>query len=183
MGLPPPAQLEPAELRKVNSGLSFYFNAGAPALPHIEERTITLPSGRKRVRVYDPGTPAPAPTAVLLHGGGWVMGSLDTYDGLARQIADRSGLRCLSVDYALAPEHPFPAPLDDCLAAVRWAMSEGAALGIDPQRLVLVGDSSGANLALAVCIALRDSGTPPLRGAALLYGAYSPDLDTPSAHA
>ena len=134
-----------------------------------------------RVRLYDPGIPAPAPTVILLHGGGWVFGSIDTYDGFARQIAKRSGLRCLSVDYALAPEHPFPAPLDDCIAAVRWAVSEGSNFGIDAQRIALIGDSSGANLVLAACLALRDAGSSPVRGAALLYGAYSTDFDTPSA--
>ena len=106
-GLPPPAQLSPTELRRINTSLSFYLNAGAPALPHVEERSISVPSGRTRVRLYDPGITAPAATVVLLHGGGWVFGSLDTYDGFARQIAQRSGLRCLSLEYALAPEHPF----------------------------------------------------------------------------
>ncbi len=183
MGLPPPAQLSPAELRRINAGLSFYFGAGAPALPMIETRTIRLPSGERRVRIYDPGAAAPAPTVILLHGGGWVMGSIDTYDGFARQIAQRSGLRCLSVDYALAPEHPFPMPLDDCLAAVRWAASEGAALGVEGTRLALIGDSAGANLALGVCLALHDAGDIRPCGAALLYGAYSLDLDTPSQRA
>ena len=182
-GLPPPAQLSPTELRRINTSLSFYLNAGAPALPHVEERSISVPSGRTRVRLYDPGITAPAATVVLLHGGGWVFGNLDTYDGFARQIAQRSGLRCLSLEYALAPEHPFPAPLDDCIAAVRWALSEGSSLGIDPQRVALIGDSAGANLALAVCIALRDGGTHSVRGAALLYGAYSLDFDTSSQQA
>jgi acetyl esterase len=182
-GLPPPAMLSPAELRRINAGLSFFFNAGAPPLPHVEETTIDAPSGRTRLRLYDPGIPAPAPTVVLFHGGGWVMGSLDTYDGFARQIAKRSGLRCLSVEYALAPEHPFPVPLDDCIAAVRWAVSEGSVFGIDPRRIAVVGDSSGANLALGVCLALRDAGAQTVRGAALLYGVYSLDLDTPSQRA
>lgn len=182
-GLPPPVELSPAELRRINAGLSFYFSAGAPAVPYIETRLISAPSGRVRVRLYDPGVAAPAPTVILLHGGGWVMGSIDTYDGFARQIAYRSGLRCLSVDYALAPEHPFPMPLADCIAAIQWAVSEGAALGIDAQRMAVIGDSSGANLALATCLALRDTGNNPICGAALLYGAYSLDLDTPSQRA
>ena len=180
MGLPPPSRLSPAELRRINGELSFYWNAGAPPLPHIEERIIDVPSGRTRVRMYDPGATAPAATVVLLHGGGWVFGNLDTYDGFARQIAKRSGLRCLSVEYALAPEHPFPAPLDDCIAAIRWAASEGSSLGIDPRRMAVIGDSAGANLAIAVCLSLRDADVSPIRGAALLYGAYSLDLDTPS---
>jgi acetyl esterase len=182
-GVPPPAELSVEELRRINASLSFYFNAGAPPLPHIEERIIDVPSGRARVRLYDPGTAVPAPTVVLLHGGGWVMGNADTYDGFARQIARRSGLRCLSVEYARAPEHPFPAPLDDCIAAVRWAASDGSALGIDGSRLALVGDSAGANLALGVCLALRDAGASPIRGAALLYGPYSLDFDSPSQRA
>jgi acetyl esterase len=182
-GLPPPAELSPAQLRRINASLSFYFNAGAPALPHVEERTIDAPSGRRRVRIYDPGIVAPAATVILLHGGGWVFGDLDTYDGVARQIAKRSGLRCLSVEYALAPEHPFPSPLDDCVAAVRWAASEGSSLGIDGQRVAVIGDSAGANLAIAVCRALHEAGPSPIRGAALLYGAYSLDFETPSERA
>jgi acetyl esterase len=178
--VPPPVQLSPTELRRINGSLSFYFNAGAPALPHIEERTIAAPSGNIRVRLYDPGVAAPSPAVVLLHGGGWVFGSLETYDGVARQIARRSGLRCLSVEYALAPEHPFPMPLDDCIAAVRWAVSKGSELGIDGERVALIGDSSGANLALAVTLALRERGERQVNGAALLYGVYSLDLDTAS---
>lgn len=182
-GLPPPATIPAPELRRINASLSFFLNAGAPPLPHIEERMIAVPSGRTRVRLYDPGTPAPAPTVILIHGGGWVFGTIDTYDGFARQIAQRSGLRCLSIEYALAPEHPFPAPLDDCIAAVRWVVAEGASLGVDPQRIALMGDSSGANLALGTALALREAGASPVRGAALAYGAYSLDLDTPSANA
>ncbi len=179
-GLPALDQLSVPDLRRINTDLIFYLNAGAPALPRVEERIIAVPSGLKRVRLYDPGTRAPAPTAILIHGGGWAVGDLETYDGFARQIAKRSGLRCLSIEYALAPEHPFPAPLDDCIAAVRWAVAEGATLGIDPDRIALIGDSAGANLALGTCLALRDAGQSPVRGAALAYGAFSLDFDTPS---
>lgn len=181
-GIGSPAEIPAPEMRRINSHLSFYLNAGAPPLPHVEERTIPVPSGRARIRLYDPGTSAPAPTVILIHGGGWVIGDLDVYDGFARQIAKRSGLRCLSIEYALAPEHPFPAPLDDCVAAVRWAAAEGGALGIDPRRIALIGDSAGANLALGTCLALRDAGENLVRGAALAYGAYSLDLETPSAN-
>ena len=174
---PRSAELSVEEIRKAFDALAFFLGAGAPPLPHIEERLIAVPSGRKRVRLYDPGTVAPAPTVILIHGGGWVAGDIDTYDGFARQIAKRSGLRCLSIEYALAPEHPFPAPLDDCIAAVRWAASgQSASLGIDPARIALIGDSAGANLALAVCLALRDAGASPVRGAALAYGRYSLDV-------
>jgi acetyl esterase len=177
---PPLFELSPTEARLALQALQVFWSAGAPALPHVEERTIRGASGPMRVRLYDPRIPAPAPTVVFLHGGGWVLGDIDLYDGVARQLANRSGLRCLSVDYGLAPEHPFPAPVEDCLAAVRWAATDGPELGIDPARLAIAGDSAGANLALATCLALRDAGEPLLRRAALIYGAYSDDENTPS---
>ncbi len=111
------------------------------------------------------------------------MCDIDIYDGVARQLAKRSGMRLVSVDYARAPEHPFPIPLDDCAAAVRWVLGNGAEFGIDPARVAIAGDSSGANLALATCLKLRQPGAIPLRGAALIYGCYSPDTDTPTSRA
>jgi acetyl esterase len=96
------------------------------------ERRIGVPSGSTRVRLYDPGTSAPTPTVILLRGGGWVFGTVDSYDGFARQIAKQSGLRCLRVEYALAPEHPCPALLDDCIAAVRWPVRHS---GINSRRV------------------------------------------------
>lgn len=164
----------------INRLLPFYVSAGAPAIPHIEERKIPAASGAIRVRLYDPGTPAPAPAIVFLHGGGFVVCDIDVYDGVARQLAKRSGMRVVSVDYALAPEHPFPVPLHDCIAAIRWVAAHGAEWGIDPARIAVAGDSAGANLTLAAAIALRDAGNSPVRGAALIYGCYAPDLNTQS---
>jgi len=168
------------QARQAISRLQLFWSAGAPAVPHVEERTIPGASGPVRVRLYDPGVPAPAPTVIFLHGGGWVLCDIDLYDGVARQVAVRAGVRCLSVDYGLAPEHPFPIPVQDCVAAVRWAASDGKELGIDPDRMAIAGDSAGATLALATCLALRDAGEPLLRGAALIYGAFSDDAETPS---
>jgi acetyl esterase len=167
----------------INRFLPFYVSAGAPAIPHIEERRIAAASGDIRIRLYDPGTPAPAPAIVFLHGGGFVTCDIDVYDGVARQLAKRSGMRVMSVDYALAPEHPFPIPLNDCIAAIRWVASHGAECGIDPTRIAVAGDSAGANLALAATIALRDAGNSPVRGAACMYGCYAPDLKTASEQA
>jgi acetyl esterase len=169
-----------AEARQAADAIVPMTNFGSPAIPHVETRTIAGASGPIRVRLYDPGTPAPAPTVVFLHGGGWVLFNIDGYDSVARQLAKRSGLRVLSVDYGCAPEHPFPMPLEDCASALRWAAREGAALGIDPNRLAVAGDSAGANLALAACVLLRSEGFMPVRGAALIYGAYSPSLNTSS---
>ena len=106
--------------------------------------------------------------------------SLDTHDGVCRRLANASGLRVASLDYRMAPEHPFPAPLDDCVAATGWLMHHGAELGIDPSRLALAGDSAGGNLSLAALLAQRDRGEPLPRTAALIYGAFSADLDSPS---
>jgi acetyl esterase len=164
----------------INRFLPFYVSAGAPAIPHIEQRLIRAASGDIRIRLYDPGVPAPAPAIVFLHGGGFVTCDIDVYDGVARQLAKRSGMRVVSVDYGLAPEHPFPVPLDDCIAAIRWVAAHGADWGIDPARIAVAGDSAGANLALASTIALRDAGRSPARGAALMYGCYAPDLNTVS---
>jgi acetyl esterase len=164
----------------INRFLPFYVSAGAPAIPHIEERRIAAASGDIRIRLYDPGTPAPAPAIVFLHGGGFVTCDIDVYDGVARQLAKRSGMRVVRVDYALAPEHPFPIPLNDCIAAIRWVASHGRDWGIDPTRIAVAGDSAGANLALAATIALRDAGNSPVRGAACLYGCYALDLNTRS---
>lgn len=164
----------------INRFLPFYVSAGAPAIPHIEERMIPAASGDIRIRLYDPGVPAPSPTIVFLHGGGFVVCDIDIYDGVARQFAKRSRMRVISVDYALAPEHPFPVPLNDCIAAIRWIGTQGTEWGIDPARIAVAGDSAGANLALAATIALRDAGNSPVRGSACLYGCYAPDLNTRS---
>jgi len=174
----------PAGARElINRFLPFYVSAGAPAIPHIEERRIAAASGNIRIRLYDPGASGPGAAIVFLHGGGFVTCDIDVYDGVARQLAKRSGLRVVSVDYALAPEHPFPVPLDDCIAAIRWVATHGGEWGIDPTRIAIAGDSAGANLTLASVIALRDAGASVVRGAALIYGCYAPDLDTVSENA
>jgi acetyl esterase len=103
-----------------------------------------------------------------------VIGSLDSHDGVCRRLAQAGGLMVASIDYRLAPEHKFPAGLEDCLAAVRWIAAEGRAWGIDPTRLALGGDSAGGNLALATLLNLRDDGASPLRAGLLIYGAYLP---------
>ncbi|MFN3351452.1 alpha/beta hydrolase, partial [Pseudorhodoplanes sp.] len=164
----------------INRFLPFYVSAGAPAIAHVAERRIPAASGDIRIRLYHDNVAAPAPAIVFLHGGGFVTCDIDVYDGVARQLAKRSGLRVVSVDYGLAPEHPFPVPLDDCIAAIRWVTAHGAEWGIDPARIAVAGDSAGGNLALAATIALRDAGNSPVRGAALIYGCYAPDLDTVS---
>jgi acetyl esterase len=172
-GTRPVHELSPAEARALDVDFSFFISAGAPAIPHIEERVIAAPSGPIRLRLYDPGVPAPAPVVVFFHGGGFVTCDIDIYDGTVRQLAKRCGMRLVAADYGLAPEHPFPMPLKDCIAAVRHVEAHAGALGIDARRLTLAGDSAGANLALATALALRDEGGSPVRAAALIYGCFT----------
>lgn len=132
---------------------------GRPApIGEIVDRTIEGPGGRLRVRVYRPaGTVARLLPAILyLHGGGWVMGSLEGYDLVSRWLCARSGCVVVVPDYRLAPEHRFAAGLDDAVAAFRWLARDATDLGIDPARLVIAGDSSGGNLAAAATLRLRD---------------------------
>ena len=128
----------------------------APAV--VRDSPFEGPAGVVPVRLYAPvGVGQQAlPALVFLHGGGWVAGDLDTHDGFCRRLCAASGWRVIAVDYRRAPEHPFPAALDDSLAAVRWAAANAAALGIDPARLAVGGDSVGAGLAAAVALSLRD---------------------------
>lgn len=133
--------------------------------------SIAAPGGTLQLRCYYPLATRNAahPIALLLHGGGWALSDLDDYDNLARFLCRRSGALVVSVDYRLAPEHKFPAALDDCYAAFRWAAANAAQLGGDPQRLAVIGDSAGGNLAASICHIARDRDGPPIRCQALLY--------------
>jgi acetyl esterase/lipase len=148
----------------------------------VEDRTVDGPTGPIPVRVYwPPETGAgPPPVVVFLHGGGWVVGDLDTYDGTARQHAVGAGALVVSVDYRLAPEHPFPAAVDDVWAATRWAAEHAAELGGDPRRLAIAGDSAGGNLAAVVALLARDAGGPAIRFQLLWYPATTWDTSLPS---
>ncbi len=136
-----------------------------PPLPmaRVESVEIPGPAGRIPARLYvAPGAPsAPQPLLVYYHGGGWVIGDLETHDGLCRFLAEHSGCRVLSVDYRLAPEDPFPAPVEDAVAAFRWAAEHAGELGADPARIAVGGDSAGGNLAAATCLQTRGEGPRP----------------------
>ena len=121
------------------------------------------------VRIYTPPGGGPFPGIVYFHGGGFVIGDLETHDPLCRQIAARTGAVVCAVHYRLAPEHPFPAAADDALAAARWFMAHADELGVDRQRLFVMGDSAGGTLATVTALALRDQQSPHLRGQILVY--------------
>jgi acetyl esterase len=117
---------------------------------------------------------------VFFHGGGWVLGGLDSHDTLCRELATQAQVVLVAVDYRLAPEHPYPAGLDDCLAATRWVAAHAPDLGADPSRLAVAGDSAGASLAAAVAVAARDNGDLDVALQVLAYPALDPAMDTPS---
>ncbi len=122
-----------------------------------------------RVRVYAPEGDGPLPLVVWVHGGGWILGTLDAYDPLCSALANRSGAIVASVDYRLAPEAQFPEPVEDVERALRWLHAHAAELGADPDRFAIAGDSAGGNLAAVVARRARDHGGPPLRFQLLVY--------------
>jgi acetyl esterase len=135
----------------------------------VAERSIEGPAGPIRLRIYIPKGQGPFPLMVFFHGSGFVLCSLDTHDGMCRNLATGIGCVVVSVDYRLAPEHKFPAGPDDCLAATRWAAAHAAELGADASRIIVAGDSAGGNMAAVTALRVRDEGGPPLRGQMLLY--------------
>ena len=135
----------------------------------VTERTIMGPGGDLRLRIYRPAGHGPFPLLAFFHGSGFVLCSLDTHDGMCRNLC--SGAQCVvvSVDYRLAPEHKYPAGLDDCVFATRWIAEHAAELECDAGRLAVCGDSAGGNLAAAAALRLRDEGGPRLIGQLLIY--------------
>lgn len=142
----------------------------AAAVGQVEERSIDGPGGDLWLRIYTPaGGQTPRPLLVFYHGSGFVLCSLDTHDGMCRNLCAGSGYVVVSVDYRLAPEAKYPAGLDDCLAATRWAAAHAAALGTIPGFVVIGGDSAGGNMAAATALRCRDEGGPTLAGQLLIY--------------
>lgn len=128
----------------------------------VRDSRIPGPAGDVRVRIYTPPSHGePLPILVYLHGGGFVVGSLDSHDGVCRAIASRAGIVVVSVDYRLAPEHPFPCGLEDAVAVTRWVIEHAASFMGDPRRVAVGGDSAGGNLATGVAITCKDDPTPP----------------------
>jgi acetyl esterase len=176
---PPAHELPVAEARvhHVNESKAL----GGEGEPVADERDLLVPGpgGDVPVRAYVPSAGGPPPPIVVwLHGGGWMMGSIDTYAAPVRALAAQAGAVVLSVDYRLAPEHSFPAALDDALLVVRWAASEGGRAGGDPARIAVGGDSAGGNLAAVAARRLR--GEVSLRLQALVYPVADAGLNTPS---
>ena len=178
-GRRPYETLSPTEARAL-------FLAGREVLalepaPVALVRDMVAPGG-VRLRLYrGAGTAAAAmlPVLVYFHGGGWVIGDLDSHDSVCRHLANAAGCAVVSVDYRLAPEHKFPAAVEDCFAAVSWVAAEATALAIDRERIAVGGDSAGGNLAAVVSLLARDRGAPRL-GEVLVYPAVDGGMTYPS---
>jgi acetyl esterase len=140
------------------------------AMERVELVELPGPTGPIGARLFTPPALMEQPSLlVYFHGGGWVIGGLDTHDDPCRFLAANAGVKVLSVDYRLAPEHPFPAAAEDALAAYEWAAANADRLGVDPGRIAVGGDSAGANLAAAVCLMAREGGTPSPAMQLLIY--------------
>src|SRR2546425_7865362 len=153
-------ELSVEEARAAIATLSAAAGEGE-AVARVESRALPGPRGEIPVRVYTPEGRAPFPVLVYFHGGGWVIGSLETHDGVCRHPANAAGAVVVSVDYRLAPQHPFPASGEDAYAVTRWVAANAAVIGGDATRIAGGGDSAGGNLAAAVSPLARDPGGAP----------------------
>jgi len=182
-GRPPYETLTPQEARELYLAGRFASNPEPPELESAKPLAIPAPHGAIPARIYTPKTlrrkDGLAPCLVFFHGGGWVIGDLDSHDVVCRKLAHEGELIVISVDYRLAPEHKFPAAVDDAIAATKWVAANAERLGIDAARLMVGGDSAGGNLTAVVALAARDSG-PRLYGQVLIYPATDLAMTTPS---
>lgn len=160
-----------AERRSVAEKVRAPWRAGGPKM----QRTVETNIAGVRARIHIPSDAGPLGAMLYLHGGGWMMFSIDTHDRLMREYAMRAGVVVAGIDYSLSPEAKFPVALNEAVAAIEWLARDGAALGIDPARLAVGGDSAGANLAVTSALKLRAAGGPKLRAMILNYGAFSPE--------
>jgi len=171
-GVPPTHTLSPAEARSLYRERRTFTQPSPPEVAAARDLRAAGPAGDIPLRLYRPLGSAAAdvlPVLVYLHGGGFVIGDLDTHDTLCRELANGSGCAVVAVDYRMGPECRFPAAVDDCVAATRWVHANAAEFKLDAGRMAVGGDSAGGNLAAVVALALRDAGGPALRFQLLIY--------------
>jgi acetyl esterase len=174
-------EMTPAEARAAALGL---VEVGVPVqdVAQVENRTIPGPAQPIPIRVYRPVPGETLPALVYFHGGGWVIGNLESHDRECRALANLSGCAVIAVDYRLAPEHKFPAAVEDAYAATRYVVDHARELKVDPRRIAVGGDSSGGNLAAVVTLMAREKGAPKLAFQLLVYPAVDFNDDHPSMH-
>ena len=156
-------------------------NLNAPKDVTASDIKVDGADGQVPARLYVPaGAPAVSPLLVYYHGGGFAIGDLETHDGHCRRMAAYAGVRVLAIDYRLAPEHPFPAGHDDCLAATKWAFDHASEIGVDPARIAVGGCSAGGNLAASICVDMKNDPQRRIAFQLLLYPGIWPDEETQS---
>lgn len=171
-GVPPTHGLS---IESARGALDLFFGSQeAEPVADVRDLSFPGPDSDIPVRIYEPEGDRPFPVCVFFHGGGWALGNLDCYDSVCTRLANRADCLVVSVDYRLAPEHPFPAAPADCYAATEWAIKNAEHLGGDPERIAVAGDSAGGNLAAVVSLMARDRGEPEIAHQGLVYPAVNP---------
>ncbi len=178
-GRPAPWHQDPEEARAGYAALAELAGPPDVSVP-FDDRSVPGPAGDIPVRVYRPGAEGPLPVVVYFHGGGWVIGDIATHDATCHRLAAGVPAVVVSVEYRLAPEHRFPAAVEDCDVATRWVSSHAVDLGADPSRLAVAGDSAGGNLATVVARRCRDAGGPPIAFQLLVYPGTDMTRSLPS---
>ena len=179
LGLPPINQISPTEARQQYRDTRALLRPAAPQVAAVRDLAAQSNGGSIPLRLYRPSEGV-LPCVIFFHGGGWVVGDLDTHDVVCRQLANAAQAVVIAVDYRLAPEHPFPAAVEDCWSATTWIVANAGALDIDTSRLAVAGDSAGAGLATVVTLMARDAAGPGLRYQALVYPVTDLSVDEPS---
>ena len=180
-GNPELYDLEPLAARELFLNLSKAVAVDPIEVDSVIDLGIPGPAGEIILRIYRPfGTTKKSPALIYFHGGGWVVGGLDSHDGICRWLCARSGCVLISTDYRMAPEHKFPAAVEDCLATTEWVVSNAAELGIDGTRVAVGGDSAGGNLAAVVSQLAHQSGGPEIAYQLLIYPATDMTMSEPS---
>jgi acetyl esterase/lipase len=177
---PDRTQASLSEVRAATDRIGAFLGEGSVPLQRERDLSLPGPHGQVPCRLYLPDNVETPPLMIYAHGGGFMQGSLPSWDAMLRELVRQSGVAALSVDYRLSPEHRFPVPFEEIVAIVRLAAREGSDFGIDPTRLAVGGDSAGANLALAAAVALRDAGERALGFMLLIYGCFSTDTESQS---
>jgi acetyl esterase len=177
LGMPDPATAQPQEMREAMAAMPVENPTPVGGTRDLE---IPGPGGAIPLRVYRPEGDGPCALMMMYHGGGWVVGNLDTHDEACRQFCAGTGAVVVAVDYRLAPEAKFPAPLEDCFAATVWAVANAAELEVDAGRVCVAGDSAGGNLAAAVAMMARDRGGPAIAHQCLIYPVTDRNFETSS---
>ncbi len=178
-GGPPINELSVKEARQASVALAAMQGPPEP-VGSVEDRTLVGPGGGIPVRIYVPCGKGPFPVLLYLHGGGWVIGDIESSDGLCRTLTNAAGCIVVSVEYRLAPEHPFPAAADDAYHATLWTATNASSFGGDPSRIAVCGDSAGGNLAAVVAQIARDRGKPAICFQLLIYPVTDGACASPS---